>query len=295
MKKIIATVLAMVMALALCTVAFATPVADIDGTGYTGYNKAGNEIAEGTVYGYEAVPASFNKATGAGCVAHYDVYTVSEETATPYHTYVKADKTDFDLKLTKSGAATLYLKEVVSANYVAKAEAFTKIGDKCGMLDGDTDCVYYVSTSKYTVDNTTKDAGEVYFVQLEDEGETNVLVNGKLVSVEVLANAELVGHTWVAVEKDGKVVSYKCSDCGQTAAIYKTKDAAKASGLKNIEAYVDDEGNSIFLAWTDGATKPADSTNSSPKTFDAGIAMYVGMALTSVAGSAVVIGKKKEF
>ena len=34
---------------------------------------------------------------------------------------------------------------------------------------------------------------------------------------------------------------------------------------------------------------------SSPKTFDAGIAMYVGMALTSVAGSAVVIGKKKEF
>ena len=33
----------------------------------------------------------------------------------------------------------------------------------------------------------------------------------------------------------------------------------------------------------------------SPKTFDAGIAMYVGMALTSVAGSAVVIGKKKEF
>ena len=33
----------------------------------------------------------------------------------------------------------------------------------------------------------------------------------------------------------------------------------------------------------------------SPKTIDAGIAMYVGMALTSVAGSAVVIGKKKEF
>ena len=33
----------------------------------------------------------------------------------------------------------------------------------------------------------------------------------------------------------------------------------------------------------------------SPTTFDAGIAMYVGMALTSVAGSAVVIGKKQEF
>ena len=290
MKKIIATVLAMVMALALCTTAFADTV-ELDGTGYTGYNKAGNEITEGTVYGYEAVAAAFNKATGAGNVAHYEVYTVSENTATEYGTYVKADKTDFDLKLTKSGAATLYLKEVVSANYVAKAEAFTKIGDKCGMLDEDTDCVYYTNTSKYQSSDDT-----VYFVQLEDEGETNVLVNGKLVSVEVLANAELVGHTWVAVEKDGKVVSYKCSECGQTAAIYKTKDAAKASGLKNIEAYVDDEGNSIFLAWTDGSTtKTDDNKGTSPKTFDAGIAMYVGMALTSVAGSAVVIGKKKEF
>jgi len=290
MKKIIATVLAMVMALALCTTAFAVAVADLDGNGYAGYNKAGNEITAGTVYGYEAVAATFTKATGAGNVAHYKVYTVANDAATEYGTYVKADKTDFDLKLTKSGAATLYLKEVVSANYVAKAEAFTKIGNKCGMLDADTDCVYYTNTSKYQSSDDT-----VYFVQLEDEGETNVLVNGKLVSVEVVANAELVGHTWVAVEKDGKVVSYKCSECGQTAAIYKTKDAAKASGLKNIEAYVDDEGNSIFLAWTDGTTKPADSTNKSPKTFDAGIAMYVGMALTSVAGSALVIGKKKEF
>ena len=292
MKKIIATVLAMVMALALCTTAFAVDVADLDGNGYAGYNKAGNEITTGTVYGYEAVAATFTKATGAGNVAHYKVYTVANDAATEYGTYVKADKTDFDLKLTKSGAATLYLKEVVSANYVAKAEAFTKIGNKCGMLDADTDCVYYTNTSKYQSSDDT-----VYFVQLEDEGETNVLVNGKLVSVEVVANAELVGHTWVAVEKDGKVVSYKCSDCGQTAAIYKTKDAAKASGLKNIEAYVDDEGNSIFLAWTDGKTTgtTTDTNKPSPKTFDAGIAMYVGMALTSVAGSALVIGKKKEF
>ena len=41
-----------------------------------------------------------------------------------------------------------------------------------------------------------------------------------------------------------------------------------------------------------GTTK--DGVNSA-KTFDAGIAMYVGMSLLSVAGSAVVIGKKKEF
>lgn len=46
---------------------------------------------------------------------------------------------------------------------------------------------------------------------------------------------------------------------------------------------------------TTDTTKTDGKKVESGKTFDAGIAMYVGMALTSVAGSAVVIGKKKEF
>ena len=212
--------------------------------------------------------------------------------------YIKADKTDFDLQLTKAGASTLYLKHVnTGAEYVAKVEAFTKIGDKCGQLDVDADGTYYVNTSKYTSGNVTKDAGEVYFVASDAESAVYVLLNGKLVSVTLAGEQTLVGHTWVAVEKDGKVVSYKCSDCGTVASIYKTYAAAKASGLKNVEAFVNDDGETIYLAYTDGktdTTKPTD-TNKSPKTFDAGIAMYVGMALTSVAGSAVVIGKKKEF
>ena len=297
MKKIIATVLAMVMALALCTTAFAAPVA-----GYTGYTRGGEKLmADATnaeSFSVEAHEAAFDKATGAGNVAYY---TVSNATAanTGYNgDYIKADKTDFDLQLTKAGASTLYLKHVnTGAEYVAKVEAFTKIGDKCGQLDVDADGTYYVNTSKYTSGNVTKDAGEVYFVASDAESAVYVLLNGKLVSVTLAGEQTLVGHTWVAVEKDGKVVSYKCSDCGTVASIYKTYAAAKASGLKNVEAFVNDDGETIYLAYTDGKTdntKPADGT-SSPKTFDAGIAMYVGMALTSVAGSAVVIGKKKEF
>ena len=297
MKKIIATVLAMVMALALCTTAFAAPVA-----GYTGYTRGGEKLmanaTDAESFSVEAHEAAFNKATGAGNVAYY---TVSGATAanTAYNgDYTKADKTDFDLQLTKSGASTLYLKHVnPGAVYVAKVEAFTKIGDKCGQLDVDADGTYYVNTSKYTSDNGTKDAGEAYFVASDAESAVYVLLNGKLVSVTLAGEQTLVGHTWVAVEKDGKVVSYKCSDCGTVASIYKTYAAAKASGLKNVEAFVNDDGETIYLAYTDGktdTTKPTD-TNKSPKTFDAGIAMYVGMALTSVAGSAVVIGKKKEF
>ena len=297
MKKIIATVLAMVMALALCTTAFAASV-----TGYTGYNRGGNKLmADDTnaeSFSVEAHEAAFNKATGAGNVAYYTVNGASAANTDYNGDYTKADKTDFDLQLTKSGASTLYLKHVdTGARYVAKVEAFTKIGDKCGQLDVDADGTYYVNTSKYTSDNGTKDAGEAYFVASDAESAVYVLLNGKLVSVTLAGEQTLVGHTWVAVEKDGKVVSYKCSDCGTVASIYKTYAAAKASGLKNVEAFVNDDGETIYLAYTDGKTdntKPADGT-SSPKTFDAGIAMYVGMALTSVAGSAVVIGKKKEF
>ena len=51
----------------------------------------------------------------------------------------------------------------------------------------------------------------------------------------------------------------------------------------------------VYVTVTASSTTPSTDKNTSPKTFDAGIAMYVGMALTSVAGSAVVIGKKKEF
>ena len=72
MKKIIATVLAMVMALALCTTAFAAPVA-----GYTGYTRGGEKLmADATnaeSFSVEAHEAAFDKATGAGNVAYYTV------------------------------------------------------------------------------------------------------------------------------------------------------------------------------------------------------------------------------
>ena len=60
MKKIIATVLAMVMALALCTTAFAAPVA-----GYTGYTRGGEKLMANTTeaesFSVEAHEATFNK------------------------------------------------------------------------------------------------------------------------------------------------------------------------------------------------------------------------------------------
>ena len=287
MKKIIATVLAMVMALALCTTAFAAG----QKTGYTGYDAGNNEQAN--KYAFEAVDEDSTN------VAYYKVWNYAEGAASwgDPSFYVKATKADFDLKLTKDGAASLYLTECENPTYVVKAVEFTKIGEDCGQLDADETGKYYTNAKKVVIDGDTYEAGEAFFRQLKTGGANvdNVLVNGKLVPVEFMADAELNGHNWVAVLKDGKVDSYKCADCGQTAAIYKTKDAAKASGLKTVESFVNDDGDVIYLAYTAGKTTGTTDTNKSPKTFDAGIAMYVGMALTSVAGSAVVIGKKKEF
>ena len=63
-----------------------------------------------------------------------------------------------------------------------------------------------------------------------------------------------------------------------------------------VTAIGEDNAANYFIKLEKGTTPVTpDNTKPSPKTFDAGIAMYVGMALTSVAGSAVVIGKKKEF
>ena len=144
-----------------------------------------------------------------------------------------------------------------------------------------------MNTSKYTSANVTKDAGEVYFVASDAESAVYVLLNGKLVSVTLAGEQTLVGHTWVVDVEKGVA---KCSNCGTTGKVYKTfvevPNGADADQVAGVWVVADASN-------TPTETKP--DSNKSPKTFDAGIAMYVGMALTSVAGSAVVIGKKKEF
>lgn len=59
----------------------------------------------------------------------------------------------------------------------------------------------------------------------------------------------------------------------------------------------------LYAKWTKEAAKyyyyspadgSADTAKASPKTFDAGVGVYVGMAVLSVCGSAVVLGKKRK-
>ena len=84
---------------------------------------------------------------------------------------------------------------------------------------------------------------------------------------------------------------------GKLSKIYYSKPNDAATLLNAAGKDINLAANSgYYYVLTEKAASTTTNTNKpSPKTFDAGIAMYVGMALTSVAGSAVVIGKKKEF
>ena len=75
MKKIIATVLAMVMALALCATAFG----DI---AWTGYNIKGKELAKD--YSCTAVKATAEKKGDKGTIAPYCVKSAIEKVAAYY-------------------------------------------------------------------------------------------------------------------------------------------------------------------------------------------------------------------
>ena len=297
MKKIIATVLAMVMALALCSTAFAA--ADVTVTAKAVMPTNGKTVyytvqADGTVKDITltlktaAAPKlnSDNQQTNKANVAYYVVPQVGTFTGGNY--VVASSLADADLVVystcTKDGTASgiLYYLAKTDAFYEGTGTVFTNFGTKCGQVN----LSGYDKTETYYTSNGVNQKG-IYMAN--DEGAITLMVNGKLVKVsEVAVNkADItVKHAPIPTVENNKVVGYTCSICG-TKAIKAPNYASIPDGAQIIP-----NTNWYFPA---AAASTTTNTTTSPKTFDAGIAMYVGMALTSVAGSAVVIGKKKEF
>ena len=287
MKKIIATVLAMVMALALCSTAFAA--ADTFDV-YSAKDIKNNAIPAGTtVYSNLSdtevtTVAAVKNSDGTG---NLEYITLGKAAGWYYVKTTTPTNSDFAVTAKGKSEVLYYLTEVDRPTYEASAKAFTAFGYKCGEIVNTDNSAYYEVT-------TGTMAGKVY--KAATTGLTmNLLVDGKIVTVSRTA-ATPKDHTWaVSASKvvNGKIVPTEvtCGLCGtKVTAIYKKGQAPAGSTVEAVPGFADYE----FVTSAANAN-PTTNTTTSPKTFDAGIAMYVGMALTSVAGSAVVIGKKKEF
>ena len=287
MKKIIATVLAMVMALALCTTAFAATYGDLyEQNAAGGWEK--KELDGGIAYTSPVETKSTDGKLVSAKLGYY-TFTIKDRAST---NYVEVAKDDATFQLTVDGS----VKYLAVAESLDTTTAYTLKGTEVEAKGADAKCG--------EIQAITAENGKLYLADGKyyvSGGNTYLLADGHVVAVTA-ANDDsytVKEHQFeiVSQAKDSAGVitgSLKCKNCPQTATLT-NKLSAIPVGASSVEG-TGTFGTGLYAYWTAGSTTtPSTDKNTSPKTFDAGIAMYVGMALTSVAGSAVVIGKKKEF
>ena len=308
MKKIIATVLAMVMALALCTTAFADTTFKVGDYAKVGEVTASNSVAGHPAYyvkvteEHTAATVDTAKTDGEVYLKSGDGYKMADEvTATKYtqgyytvnvalYANAKAASCSDDgykVALYQDAAGAYYAKmaDVDAYNTANPTSKITATTVKVFLGAKFDDAVAYY---KLTKDDVKSAGGHALYKTSEVWGKNDVTVyacavcGGKyVIKSDVNAND--------AVESLAKI-SYGPVTAGDVKSVLNSK------GIDVTKAY-EPSGSVVMYTLSAGTTTPSTGTTTkpSPKTFDAGIAMYVGMALTSVAGSAVIIGKKKEF
>ena len=287
MKKIVAVVLAMVMALALCTTAFAATTTTLTAKDYKFLDSTTNaekhEYADNDTLVFYAEEKSVSTVDGKTTTTITPAYYMYNSTK-----YVVVDDSCADTKIVKDGkivAMALATSATVSTSDVVTSTIKGVKDAECGQYEGENDTFYVIDGKTYKADAT---------------GTKFALLNGKVVVCEATA-ANAKGHALTdtngAVNKytanEGTVTAIYCTNCKKYVSVVKSIPAASVETYKTIAV----NGTTYYYLDKPVSGTPTNGTGTttSPKTFDAGIAMYVGMALTSVAGSAVVIGKKKEF
>ena len=319
MKKIIATVLAMVMALALCTTAFAAgpienkaDVPNAENGATVAADKAWNNTGK-ALTATKTTPANLTGGT-YWTADNEGLYYVWNADMAKFVQITNNEKAVIDAGYDKTTKLVLD-KNAVAATCTDAGSLFNVYSNVAGNAS-------YVLVSDVVAYNAkqTKDADKIaepdtkYFFGTKSSNVVAYYAAGT--AANQVDYALKAGHVLV---KDGTTYGtaksdvYKCAICGNRYVIGPTVDTGDLKSefysydAATVAAYANEHGILLKNILRDNATlylveagkttgTTTGTTNKpSPKTFDAGIAMYVGMALTSVAGSAVVIGKKKEF
>ena len=306
MKKIVALVLSLVMALSLCTVAF--------GATTEAYRKDAN----GKVDEYDKV-ADVKKVAAkkpAGAEWGWIEYYAGKDAKAGYY-YIPCDKGDANVAIYTNHGFTVWAYETTNSGDAAyefevtaqKATDKKATCDKGHFLDDgylDKDGYFYVEA------DDAFDRDDYHFVKC---GNKVITVYNAVAYLNYVPASHIFGEA-KANDKTGydEVTCLVCKGVfaatDDQAVLTKNKVAIKATFEYSLDdamavyndndyswAWGDKFADSYAYVWSLKAGTAAgtkDGVNSA-KTFDAGIAMYVGMSLLSVAGGAVVIGKKKEF
>ena len=319
MKKIVALVLSLVMALSLCTVAFAAGY-DLEVTEKFGNDKHAKYDDLKFVEQKDNVLAHYEgKKDNAWYVetTDDDIYDNDQNFIV---TYQKDGKPVYLLRVDSTDPKVNALKSTAVAEH-----KYVGCGDENDKAP--KNCYKDVKNDNYWVKLGDNDEHTGIYVTVDGKYDNVVEVRAATVfgAPDYDKNAEVVpaGHLMVLVKKnveyknsaDGKIVKdvneYKCYFCNrtfygsnyqystpETADVYSSEYAKQLvnAGFVNVADGV--ILGDVAYYWTtdkDNGTKADNKGVNSAKTFDAGVAMYVGMSLLSVAGGAVVIGKKKEF
>ena len=341
MKKIVALVLSLVMALSLCTVAFAAgydievsrKFDDKEGLAHSKYDDLKYVEQTNTVLGHYEAKGHSNQWFVE--TEDDDIYDNNQNLIV---TFQKDGKVVYLLAVEKDWLSVNALKSTAVAEH-----KYVGCGDNNDKAPKDTykdyDGNYWIECPDDGTDKCNFGSADHRYVTVDGKWDNVVYVRPAMVFGEKYSDnnngywtnwgkdSEVVpaGHLMVLVKKnveyktsvDGKIVKdvneYKCYFCNRTfygsdyeystpdtADVYSSEYAQQlvSKGFVNVEDGVI-LGNVAYY-WTtdkDNGTKADDTKKGvdSAKTFDAGVAMYVGMSLLSVAGGAVVIGKKKEF
>ena len=335
MKKVLATILTLVMALGVTTAAWAdeAKAAKVGDVEYDTLQAAVDAAAEGqTVVLLKDVDASSGVTVGKKIVLDMNGKKLYN-TVDIWDTSWSLISVQANGDLTITGNGTFAAKE--NDCYAVDVQDGGKVTIQNGTFIGNIHAVYVltgtaiINGGTYTVQQKFSEAKPYDFVlNCYDANHTNgtatITVNGGEFPQIDPSNCKAEGEgtnfvaagVAVATVVDGDNTSYAVGSAviaaaannGKSVTVTKTgpvtgvdagKSIAVAEGVTGVtvngvpvtgDSYTVPSRYYYYQPTTDTKT---DGTKGSPKTFDAGIALYVGMALTSAAGVAFV-GKKRE-